>query len=617
MREGSSVRFDDSLATILSADMRSPFGAQTAWRQLVDLIARGRVPADPPMLNRLHQLRDSVPEEVRAASGRMLSIGHPPAELVAFFSQDSLSVAAPVLRGVTLADGEWLALLPLLSPGARAVLRHRRDLSDTVERGLESFGAVDFVLPNLAEPMPVDGEEPVFENAPVVAEPGIGTPIEPETVNPASLSDDAFPEEDSLPLSVLLDPVPTQAATPFVALGQVARGLPFMAEALRHAEAPAAPPRYEIADLVARIEAFNQRREEATDTPHGDAGPAHFDFETDVHGQILGVEGVTRGPLVGVSIAETAAQGLAQFDGVAMGAFRRRSPFRDARLEIGGSSAAAGSWRVSAMPYFDPATGSFAGYRGSGRRPRRDEIANVREAAAVTETASSDSLRQLVHELRTPANAVAGFAELIESELLGPVAPVYRDRASAIRSMAADLLASVEDLDTAARIEGRVLELRPTLVPLAPLIQRILVELKPLAELRRAEIRFDPPSLAIAALADDRASERLVTRLFSVLLSNCVVGERLTAGLSVEQGMAVLRVDRPLSLTVETEAALLSEAGDEDQRDGAPLLGTGFSLRLIDKLGAEMGGGLTIGLHRVVLALPLGGDQRAGQASIL
>ncbi|MEK9209664.1 sensor histidine kinase [Sphingomonas sp. 2378] len=615
------MRFDDSLATILSADMRSPFGAQTAWRQLVDLMARGRVPADSPMLNRLHQLRDSVPEDVRAASGRMLSAGHPPAELVAFFSQDSLSVAAPVLRGVTLADDEWLALLPLLSPGARSVLRHRRDLSDTVERGLESFGAVDFVLPNLAEPMPVEGEEPVFETAPVVAEPAAATPremsIEPEAADPASLSDDAFPEEDSLPLSVLLDPVPTQAATPFVALGQVARGLPFMAEALRHAEAPAAPPRYEIADLVARIEAFNQRREAAPDTPHGDAGPAHFDFETDVHGLILGVEGVTRGPLVGVSIAETAAQGLAQFDGVAMGAFRRRSPFRDARLEIGGSSAAAGSWRVSAMPYFDPATGSFAGYRGSGRRPRRDEIANVRETAAVAETASSDSLRQLVHELRTPANAVAGFAELIESELLGPVAPVYRNRASAIRSMAADLLASVEDLDTAARIEGRVLELRPTVVPFAPLIQRILVELRPLAELRRAEIRFDPPSVAIAALADDRASERLVTRLFSVLLSNCVVGERLTASLSVEQGMAVLRVDRPLSLTVETEAALLSEAGDEDQRDGAPLLGTGFSLRLIDKLGAEMGGGLTIGLHRVVLALPLGGDQRAGQASIL
>ncbi len=160
-----------------------------------------------------------------------------------------------------------------------------------------------------------------------------------------------------------------------------------------------------------------------------------------------------------------------------------------------------------------------------------------------------------------------------------------------------------------------MLELRPSIVPLAPLIQRVLAELAPLAELRRAEIRFDPPATPIAALADDRAAERLLTRLFSVLLSNCVVGERLSASLAEDQGMAALRVDRPLALTVETEAALLSEAGDEEQREGAPLLGTGFSLRLIDKLGAEMGGGLSIGLHRVVLALPLGDDRRAGRAS--
>ncbi|MCT8003218.1 HAMP domain-containing histidine kinase [Sphingomonas sanguinis] len=611
------MRFDDSLATILSADMGSPFGAQTAWRQLVDLMARGRVPADPPMLSRLLQLRESVPDDVRAASARALIAGRPPAALVSFFVQDELSVAAPVLRSVALTDDEWLAILPLLSPGARSVLRHRRDLSDTVQRGLVNFGAVDFVLPDLTEPVsaPAIEFDARDDHSLLPPEPTQQGRVAPEDRVPEQFADDAFEEDEALPVSVLLDPVPTQAATPFVALGQVARGLPFMAEALRHAEVPTAPPRYEIADLVARIDAFNQRREEASGAPRGDAGPAHFDFETDAHGLILGVAGVARGPLVGVSIADTAMQGLARFDGVAMGAFRRRSPFRDARLEIGGISEASGSWRVSAMPYFDPASGVFLGYRGSGRRPRRDEIANVREAASEAEASSSDSLRQLVHELRTPANAVAGFAELIESELLGPVAPVYRDRASAIRSMAADLLASVEDLDTAARIEGRVLELRATSVPLAPLIQRVLAELRPLAELRRAEIRFEPPAISIVAMADDRASERLVTRLFSVLLSNCVVGERLAASLSVEQGMATLRIDRPLSLTVETEAALLSEAGDDEQRDGAPLLGTGFSLRLIDKLGAEMGGGLTIGLHRVVLALPLGDDQRSGQAA--
>ena len=611
------MRFDDSLATILSADTATPFGAQTAWRQVVDLMGRGRIAADPATLARLAELRGSVSDATRSASARLLSLCQPPAALVAFFAQDDLAIAAPVLRMAQLSDAEWLDILPQLNPRTRSVLRHRRDLSDAVMRGLESFGPVDFVLPNMAAapsaPMPV---EPPVAAAPVAERPvPKGSPQPWPIAAPSAPRADAVREAPAVPLSVMLDPVPTQAATPFVPLGQVARSLPFMAEALRHAPSPAAPPRYEIADLVARIDAFNQRREEVTGTPDAHAGPAHFDFETDERGLILGVDGVARGALVGVSIAATAAQGLAQFDGVAMGAFRSRAPFRDARLEIGGMSDAAGSWRVSAAPYFDGLSGRFLGYRGSGRRPRRDECATIATVPAGADAASSDSLRQLVHELRTPANAVAGFAELIESELLGPVAPVYRDRATAIRSMASDLLAAVEDLDTAARIEGHVLELRPTKVPLAPLIQRLLGELQPLAELRRAEIRFEPPAAMIAAMADDRATERLIARLFSVLLSNCVVGERLTASLTEEQGMASLRVDRPLALAIETDAALLSDAGDEEQRDGAPLLGTGFSLRLVDKLGAEMGGGLSIGLHRVVLTLPMDMDQRAGKAS--
>ena len=611
------MRFDDSLATILSADTATPFGAQTAWRQVVDLMGRGRIAADPATLTRLAELRGSVSDATRSASARLLSLCQPPAALVAFFAQDDLAIAAPVLRMAQLSDAEWLDILPQLNPRTRSVLRHRRDLSDAVMRGLESFGPVDFVLPNMAAapsaPMPV---EPPVAAAPVAERPVPKAPPQPWPIAAPSVPRaDTVRAAPAVPLSVMLDPVPTQPATPFVPLGQVARSLPFMAEALRHAPSPAAPPRYEIADLVARIDAFNQRREEVTGTPDAHAGPAHFDFETDERGLILGVDGVARGALVGVSIAATTAQGLAQFDGVAMGAFRSRAPFRDARLEIGGMSDAAGSWRVSAAPYFDALSGRFLGYRGSGRRPRRDECATIATVPAGADAASSDSLRQLVHELRTPANAVAGFAELIESELLGPVAPVYRDRATAIRSMASDLLAAVEDLDTAARIEGHVLELRPTKVPLAPLIQRLLGELQPLAELRRAEIRFEPPATMIAAMADDRATERLIARLFSVLLSNCVVGERLTASLTEEQGMASLRVDRPLALAIETDAALLSDAGDEEQRDGAPLLGTGFSLRLVDKLGAEMGGGLSIGLHRVVLTLPIDMDQRAGKAS--
>src|SRR3546814_18755585 len=65
------------------------------------------------------------------------------------------------------------------------------------------------------------------------------------------------------------------------------------------------------------------------------------------------------------------------------------------------------SGRIAAIPIFEPLTGRFAGYRGTARRPRADESAAPRTAGIVP-----DSLRQLVHELRTPTSAIAGFAEI-------------------------------------------------------------------------------------------------------------------------------------------------------------------------------------------------------------
>ncbi|MEG8054408.1 histidine kinase dimerization/phospho-acceptor domain-containing protein [Sphingomonas aerolata] len=120
-----------------------------------------------------------------------------------------------------------------------------------------------------------------------------------------------------------------------------------------------------------------------------------------------------------------------------------------------------------------------------------------------------------MHELRTPTNAIAGFAELIETELLGPVPATYRERAAMIRSQASELLAAIEDLDTAARIEGDALELRPTIVPVLPLLDGVVRDLAPLAALRGAQVVIDPSAAHCDIAGDDLAVERLVGRLLA------------------------------------------------------------------------------------------------------
>lgn len=729
------LRYDDTLETVLAGDVSTSFGKASAWRQLVDLIGRRRIAADARAFNLLRRIRDDVPIGVRAASARALEHGNPPAPLVALCALDHISVAAPLLRTARMTSGEWVELLPRLSAAARSVLRARRDLPPGIERALETFGPVDFVVtgtvaepevlaphePNAAasdadplamvepdaEPVaesdagpgalqplaveldpvavdmiaapepgaefdadPVGVVEPLTpvvvdaEPAPVADAPlaAVDLPIEPvaavEGSDAAAIASggsvlDAVARVESrvrMRLRPVLEPVePPQAAEvpantlPFVSVGAAALAIPVVARALEgegqseptpeseptqsgtdaepsvalplaaessdghgshmddvfilgsaqgdtiapdtpHDE-PAGP--FEIAEVVARIDAFYTLQQERAAHAPQPLRVDGFRFETDEQGVIRWVEGVSRAPLIGLSLELNASDGASRADGVAAGALRQRAVFSDARLIVVGESDAAGEWRISGAPAFDRATGRFSGYRGTARRPRREESAVP--STPPPSSPAADSLRQLMHELRTPTNAIAGFAEMIEREMLGDAPPVYRERAGTIRMHARALLAAIDDLDIAARIEASALTLGSSEVTLRPLLSRIADDLAALAELRGAWIALpiDDPVVR----GDSRAIERMLSRLLATLLSAARDGERV--GIAIEEvgGLVAIAFDRPDALAAYEGDALFNL---DDEDEDAALLGTGFALRLVRNIARELGGSLTV-----------------------
>ncbi|SEJ21797.1 Signal transduction histidine kinase [Sphingomonas sp. OV641] len=546
------MRFDDSLKTVLAADATTAFGAQATFRQLADLIARGRVAADEETLGRLRLLRDQVPVNVRAAVARSLALGQPPEALIALFAEDEPGVASAALRAARLSSAQWISLIPQLGPSGRAALRRREDLGTDVERALASFGSTDFTLAYTPAPSAI----PVVDEARDAADPAPAAPGLENAADPVELS-----------------------ATDRQLTGTGG---------------------FDIAELVDRIANFQQQR--AVPAPVT-AAPAidHFRFQTDADGTIRWTDGAPRGALIGLRLVSNQAGEGAQVDGIVLGAFRGRTGFTNARLVLDGGERVAGEWRISGVPLFDPAGGQFIGYQGAAHRPRIDQT-----AAPVADRGNAEGLRRLVHELRTPTNAIAGFSELIETQLLGPVAPPYRERAAAIRVLAADLVAAIEDLDLAARIEGHALELRPDVVDLGRLLQRITADVQGLAALRDCTVDLAPIDGTPALACDERATERLLGRLIATLVSAAQGGEVIAVSVSwnglaeasvsmtYPQALASLPADRLLNLDVEGES----------QMPGAPLLGTGFALRLSFSLASQLGGRLTLAPDHVTVTLP-------------
>lgn len=572
------MRFDDTLETVLAADLGTPYGVQSAWRQLVDLIGRRRVPPATRAMATLRAIRNEVPRQVRAASARALEFSNPPAPLVRLFARDDLPIAIPVLRSARLSASEWIQLLPDLAPAARTILRNRRDLAPAVQRALESFGSVDFVLPNQAK----------------VSETGVERLRATEVVDSSAGSiAEAEPGAQNLTMD---HSERISAVAPREAPAQ---------SAAQPAQVEDEGP-FEIAEVVARIDAFWRNREAGAVPTPAPTAVEHFRFETDEKGVVRWVDGVSRAAVIGLSLDLLGVDG-AHVDGIAAGAFRRRAGFSTARMTIEGNSDAAGDWLISAIPVFDPANGRFTGYRGTARRPRADERA---EPVRPPVGSPAESLRQLVHELRTPTNAIAGFAEMIETQMLGPVSGVYRDRANVIRSQARELLGAIDDLDLAARIDSAALTLIPDRVPLRPVLATIADDLAPLLELRGSMIALPIEDLIVAG--DRRAVERLLTRLMATLVSASGPGERIGVNMALESDQKIaVAIDRPRALADYPGDSVL---GIDDEREDAALLGTGFALRLARNLARELGGGLVIAPSVLTLRLPAAVNSQVGQA---
>jgi hypothetical protein len=287
--------------------------------------------------------------------------------------------------------------------------------------------------------------------------------------------------------------------------------------------APYAPP--SLHDVVERIE---RRRRLRAGQPYLAAepaalpveSPALFRWECGPSGEIAWVEGAPRGALIGRSIARAVESDGDRVDPDVVRAFGVRAPFRDGAMTVAGAGPVSGDWKISGVPAFDPSDGRFAGYRGVALRDTAQEPQVLAEAVPDV-LADPDSLRELVHEIKTPLNAIIGFAEIIEGQYLGPADSGYRDRAREIVRQARLLLTAIDDLDFAAKLHSVGHRER---VDLAALIERETGELRNVAAKRGIELSVVRPRFEVAAAIQPELADRLLFRLSTAIAEHAQEG---------------------------------------------------------------------------------------------
>ncbi|MGH6659842.1 MAG: sensor histidine kinase [Sphingomicrobium sp.] len=346
-----------------------------------------------------------------------------------------------------------------------------------------------------------------------------------------------------------------------------------------------------IGDVVARIERRRHRRPASAAPGTSELGV--FRWECGPNGDIGWVEGAPRGALIGRSIVKVREAGGDRIDEAALRAFSQRAPFRDAELVLAGGGAISGRWKVSGVPAFDPADGRFAGYRGIALR----EFSVQHSPGAPALPLDGDSLRELVHEIKTPLNAIIGFAEIIDGQFLGPAGRRYRKRAIGIVDQARLLLAAIDDLDFVARAYSPTAA-APETTDVAGIVTRTVNRVRKAAEKRGVELVHAPGSQPVMTAIDQQTATRLVERILQAAVDLAENGERLRVAVKRAAGKVSLSVTRPRVLAGATDAVFGGEGDSIDQQPGR------FSLRLARGLARIAGGEISLGKDEMTLRFP-------------
>jgi PAS domain S-box-containing protein len=187
----------------------------------------------------------------------------------------------------------------------------------------------------------------------------------------------------------------------------------------------------------------------------------------------------------------------------------------------------------------------FAVFRDlSQAKKSESELREARRLADRAANAKADMLARISHEVRTPLNAIIGFAEVMIGERFGALGNErYVEYMKDIRGSGERVVAIVDDLLDLSRIETGRLDLAFTSQNLNELVESCVAVMQPQANRERIIIRTSLAHMLPPVVADTSALRQITLNLIgnSIHLANAG-GQVIVSTALSDFGKVVLRV---------------------------------------------------------------------------
>ena len=225
-------------------------------------------------------------------------------------------------------------------------------------------------------------------------------------------------------------------------------------------------------------------------------------------------------------------------------------------------------------------------------------------------------LAAVSHELRSPLNAILGFADILLTEVDGPLSPDARQEVEQIRGSGQHLLELINDILEFSALETGQLRLTRAKVNLTSLCHEVVREAAGVLSGRpvRISIHGDP---IVLAHVDPKRTRQVVTNLVGNAVKFTQVGEVIVR-ITRERTHALVSVSDTGPGISAAERAVIFEEYKQAKDERAKKRGTGLGLAIARRLVLMHGGTIQVesevgrgSIFKVYLPLWKGEDSTA------
>lgn len=198
----------------------------------------------------------------------------------------------------------------------------------------------------------------------------------------------------------------------------------------------------------------------------------------------------------------------------------------------------------------------------------------------------------LGHDLKSPLNGIIGFADIMDTELRGPMPEPYKDYPSLIRESGETLLRLVEDILGYAKAEAGTYELDVAPMDIAASGETVLRQSEAIAELSGIDLSMTNAG-EVMAVADAGAVRRIWDNLVSNAIKYSSKADTVTLAAFEKAGVSYLRVrDTGAGMDAEDLARIAKPFAQGQNAKGRA--GTGLGLAMVQRLAELQGGQVKI-----------------------